>query len=225
MHTTHGARPRSPQGCLKALQGFVLACLGLVAVAAAAADPAPARTLLVLGDSLSAGYGLAPGQGWVDLLAQRLAREDRGWQVVNASISGETTAGGAARLDAALARHRPQLVLLELGANDGLRGLPVEIARANLDGIIARSRAAGAEVLLIGMRMPPNYGPEYTAAFAAMYADLARAHGTPLVPLLLEPIATNRAMFQDDNVHPTAEAQPLLLDHVWPVLAPLLDHP
>jgi acyl-CoA thioesterase I len=223
MTFTHGASARRLQECRKSLQGFVLACLCLMALPAAA-EPAP-RTLLVLGDSLSAGFGLAPGEGWVDLLARRLAAQDSGWTVVNASISGETTAGGVARIDAALALHRPALVLIELGANDGLRGLPVELARANLERMVEASRGAGAGVLLVGMRMPPNYGPEYTEAFAAMYAELARSHGTAFLPLLLEPIATDRAMFQDDNMHPTAAAQPLLLDHVWPALAPLLDRP
>lgn len=214
--------PRSPQGCQTALQGFVLACLCLFGLAPAVAAPAPPGTVLVLGDSLSAGFGLAPGEGWVDLLAKRLAAANPAWSVVNASISGETTAGGAARFEAALARHRPAVVVLELGANDGLRGLPVEAAQANLAGLIERSQASGARVLLIGMRMPPNYGPEYTAAFAAMYAGLASRYGTAFVPLLLEPIATDRAMFQDDNMHPTAAAQPLLLEHVWPALQPLL---
>jgi acyl-CoA thioesterase-1 len=223
MTSFHGAVPRTPQGCLKTLQGFVLACLSLMGVAAMAA-PAP-RTLLVFGDSLSAGFGLAPGEGWVDLLARRLADQGSDWTVVNASISGETTAGGATRIDAALARHQPALVVLELGANDGLRGLPTDAAQANLAHLIRSSQAAGARVLLVGMRMPPNYGPDYTAAFAAMYRNLAETHELAFLPLLLEPIATDRTMFQDDNVHPTAAAQPLLLDHVWPALAPLLDHP
>ena len=223
MTFTHGAWARHLQECRKTLQGFVLVCLSLLGLPVAA-DPAP-RNLLVLGDSLSAGLGLAPGEGWVDLLARRLATEGSGWTVVNASISGETTAGGVARIDAELARHRPALVLVELGANDGLRGLPVELAQANLARMIEASRAAGAGVLLVGMRMPPNYGPEYTEAFAGMYAELARRHDVALQPLLLEPIATDRAMFQDDHIHPTAAAQPLLLDHVWPALAPLLDRP
>ncbi|HQY36878.1 MAG TPA: arylesterase, partial [Pseudomonadota bacterium] len=156
MTFTHGAWARRLQECRKTLQGFVLVCLSLLGLPAVA-DPAP-RTLLVLGDSLSAGLGLAPGEGWVDLLARRLATEGGGWTVVNASISGETTAGGVARIDAELARHRPALVLVELGANDGLRGLPVDLAQANLARMIEASRAAGAGVLLVGMRMPPNYG-------------------------------------------------------------------
>ncbi len=179
--------------------------------------------LLVLGDSLSAGYGLAAGESWVDLLTQRLARERPGWRVVNASISGETSAGGAARIAGDLARHRPAVVVVELGANDGLRGLPVEATHANLERMLVSARGTGAKVLLIGMRMPPNYGPEYTQAFAAMFAELARGHADAFIPLLLEPIATERALFQDDNLHPTAAAQPRLLEHVWPVLAPLLD--
>lgn len=199
-----------------AIQAFVMVAL-LCAGVLGAAEP---RRVLVVGDSLSAAFNLAPEQGWVHLLDAKL--QQSGWRVSNASISGETTAGGAARIDAVLAEQAPNVVIVELGANDGLRGLPVEAAQANLAGLIERSQASGARVLLIGMRMPPNYGPEYTAAFAAMYAELARRYGTAFVPLLLEPIATDRAMFQDDNMHPTAAAQPILLEHVWPALQPLL---
>ena len=187
---------------------------------AAAADKAP--TLLVMGDSLSAAYGLKAEQGWVSLLSQRLADENRGWRVVNASVSGETTAGGAARIAGEIAEHAPALVVIELGANDGLRGLPTELAAANLDRMIAASKKAGARVLLIGMRIPPNYGPEYTAAFEAMYRDLASRHEVALLPFLMAPIAADRDKFLQDNLHPTAAAQPLLLAHVWPALLPLL---
>jgi acyl-CoA thioesterase-1 len=193
--------------------------LWLLVAAPVAAEP---RVLLVLGDSLSAGYGLATGEGWVDLLAQRLAHSHPDWRVVNASISGETTAGGATRIAGDLAQHRPALVVVELGANDGLRGLPVELAQANLARIIDASKGARARVLLVGMQMPPNYGPEYTAAFAAMFDALAKSHADGFVPLLLAPIAEQRERFQDDNLHPVAAAQPLLLDHVWPALEPLL---
>ena len=200
---------------------WLLALAGLLcALPGAAADT---RALLVYGDSLSAGYGLAAGEGWVDLLARRLAGSHPGWRVVNASISGETTAGGATRIAGDLAAHRPALVIVELGANDGLRGLPVELAQANLERILDAAKAAGARVLLVGMQMPPNYGPEYTAAFAAMFETLSASHADAFVPLLLAPVATDRAMFQDDNLHPTAAAQPLLLDHVWPALEPLLE--
>jgi acyl-CoA thioesterase-1 len=215
-----------PQGARVPTLRFVMGLLWLVLAAGAGAAPGPApRTLLVLGDSLSAGYRMDLAQGWVALLAARLAESHRDWRVVNASVSGETTAGGAARIADELARHAPALVAIELGANDGLRGLPVEAARANLAAMIEAAQRAGARVLLIGMRMPPNYGPEYTQAFAAMYAELAARYDTALVPLLIEPIARDRAQFQDDNLHPTAAAQPKLLDHVWPALAPLLGAP
>lgn len=192
----------------------------------AAAAPAPtgkaARTVLVMGDSLSAGYGLAASQGWVSLTAQRVAQTRPGWRVVNASISGETTAGGAARIAGELARHKPAVVVIELGANDGLRGLPLTQSRANLERMIAAAQAAKARVLLIGMRMPPNLGREYTQGFERNYAELARSHGAALLPFLLEPIALDRQAFQDDNLHPVASAQPKLRDHVWTKLGPLL---
>ncbi|MDH5835131.1 arylesterase [Luteimonas kalidii] len=190
--------------------------------AAAAASPAP-RTVLVMGDSLSAGYGMAASEGWVSLLGERLAREQPGWQVVNASISGETTAGGSARIVAEVLRHRPDVVVIALGANDGLRGLPLAEARRNLARMIGASQHVGAKVLLVGMRMPPNLGPDYTAGFESNYRELAELFDTALLPFLLEPIALERAAFQDDNLHPTVAAQSKLLDHVWPALEPLLD--
>lgn len=213
------------QRCLMAWVAML--CLALsaplqAAAPAQAAKPAPTRTVLVLGDSLSAGYGLAADQGWVALTARRLARSHPGWRVVNASVSGETTAGGAARIAGELRRNRPSVVVVELGANDGLRGLPLAQTRANLDRIIAASRQAGARVLLLGMRMPPNFGATYTRGFEANYLELARKHQASLLPFLLEPIAGSRANFQGDNLHPTAAAQPRLRDHVWPALAPLL---
>ncbi|KAA2284457.1 arylesterase [Arenimonas fontis] len=181
------------------------------------------RTVLVMGDSLSAAYNLAPEQGWVALLARKLAAERPGWRVVNASVSGETTAGGASRIGTELARHSPAVVVIELGANDGLRGLPLEQTRANLERMIRAAGEAGAKVLLIGMRLPPNYGPQYTRGFERNYVELAEAHGAALLPFLLEPIALDRDAFQPDNLHPVAEAQPRLLEHVWPALEPLLD--
>ncbi|MDE1943215.1 MAG: arylesterase [Betaproteobacteria bacterium] len=183
---------------------------------------ARAGTLLVLGDSLSAGYGLAPGEGWVTLLQGRLTARQMSWQVVNASISGDTTAGGLARLEDALRRDHPDWVLVELGANDGLRGLPLSAMRHNLDAIVTRARAHGARVLLIGMRLPPNYGPQYTEGFQRVYRDLASSRHLPLVPFLLDGVALDPALIQADQLHPTAEAQPRLLDNVWHVLAPLL---
>ncbi len=192
---------------------------------AAQARPAAAATrpvVLVMGDSLSAGYGLAAGQGWVALTAARLPSASPGWTLVNASISGETTAGGAARIDAELRRHRPRVVVVELGANDGLRGLELKQMRANLDRIVQRSQAAGARVLVVGMRMPPNLGARYTREFESVFADTARKYRTAFLPFLLAPIATDRNAFQDDNVHPVASVQPKLRDHVWVQLRPLL---
>jgi acyl-CoA thioesterase-1 len=185
--------------------------------------PAAAGTVLVLGDSLSAGYGLPAGQGWVNLLEQRLEQQDLSWRVVNDSISGDTTAGGLARLPATLERHQPDVLLIALGANDGLRGLSLAEMKNNLEAMIAEAGAAGARVLLIGMRMPPNYGPRYTERFSAIYRELANRHQLPLVPFLLERVALDPALMLSDNLHPNAAAQPLLLDTVWPVLQPLLD--
>jgi len=196
-----------------------------LALALAAALPAAAadRTVLVLGDSLSAAYGLAAEQGWVALTAARVRADKPGWRVVNASVSGETTAGGASRIAGELARHRPAVVVIELGANDGLRGLDLAQTRANLEKMIVAARGADAKVLLVGMRIPPNYGRRYTEGFARVFDDLAAAHGTALLPFLLEPIATDPDAFLPDNLHPDADAQPQLRDHVWPALAPLLD--
>jgi acyl-CoA thioesterase-1 len=183
---------------------------------------AQAGTLLVLGDSLSAGYGLAPGQGWVSLLQQRLEQRGLDHTVVNASISGDTTAGGLARLDAVLDLHRPDWLLLELGANDGLRGLPLEAMHRNLDGMVMRAAQRGIKVVLIGMQIPPNYGRVYTDGFSRIYHDLAAKHRLPIVPFLMERVALDPALIQADQLHPNAAAQPLLLDTVWSVLEPLL---
>jgi acyl-CoA thioesterase-1 len=198
---------------------LALAFAALLALPVAAAE----RTVLVLGDSLSAAYGLAPEQGWVALTATKVRKDKPGWAVVNASVSGETTAGGASRIGAELARHEPDVVVIELGANDGLRGLDLAQTRANLEKMIVAAEKAGAKVLLIGMRIPPNYGTRYTEGFARNYAELAQVHGAALLPFLLEPIAADRDAFQADNLHPVAAAQPRLRDHVWTALAPLLD--
>ena len=184
---------------------------------------APAKTILVMGDSLSAGYGMAAREGWVSLLGERLARDRPGWRVVNASISGETTAGGASRIVGEVLRHRPDVVVIALGANDGLRGLPLREARRNLARMIGASQHVGAKVLLVGMRMPPNLGEDYTRGFERNYRDLAGLFDTALLPFLLEPIALDRNAFQDDNLHPTVEAQDKLLAHVWPALLPLIE--
>ncbi len=182
----------------------------------------PPRTILVLGDSVSAGYGLAIGEGWGSLLQGRLKTQGYGYRVVNASVSGETTTGGLARLPRALSVHRPQIVVLELGGNDGLRGLPLETSRANLEEMIQLSKAAGAQVVLLGMKMPPNYGPRYAQGFERTFAELARKHRLPFEPFFLDKIALVPGMLQADGLHPTAKAQPAMLDSVWPVLKPLL---
>jgi acyl-CoA thioesterase-1 len=202
--------------------GWGTALLLLAAIVQPALAAQPARTVLVFGDSLSAGYGMAASQGWVALLGKRLQARAPGWTVVNASVSGETTAGGVSRIDKALARTDPDVVVIELGANDGLRGLPLAQSRANLARLVHASRASGAKVLLVGMRMPPNMGRSYTEGFAANYRSVARAEGVPLLPFLLQPIAGDRANFQQDNLHPTAAVQSKLLDHVWTSLEPLL---
>jgi acyl-CoA thioesterase-1 len=176
----------------------------------------------VLGDSLSAGYGLKPAQGWVALLEKRLQAQGYEYRVVNASVSGETTGGGLQRLPRTLELHRPAVVVVELGANDGLRGLSVPITRDNLTKIVAESKKAGADVLLVGMRLPPNYGPRYTNDFMRMYREIATDSKVALVPFLLESVALKADLMQADGLHPTAPAQPALLDTVWPQLQPLL---
>ena len=201
-----------------------------LAAAAAWAAPVPEPVILVYGDSLSAGYGIAVAQGWVRLLSDRVHSKGYGFQVINASVSGETTTGGVARLPRALAAHHPQIVIIELGGNDGLRGLPLATTRANLDAIITLAAggqhlsAAPRKVLVLGMRMPPNYGERYTSGFAAAYGELARRHHAALVPFLLAGIASQPALMQADGLHPNERGQPLLLDNVWPVLEPLLRH-
>lgn len=202
--------------------GWLLACLLAVPAFAQQTGSATPRTILVMGDSLSAGYGMAAEQGWVSLLGEKLAREKPGWRVVNASISGETTAGGASRIIGEAMRHKPEVVVIALGANDGLRGLPIAEARRNLARMIGASRYFKAKVLLVGMRLPPNLGPEYTRDFERLYPWLCDLFDTACLPFLLEPIALDRNAFQDDNLHPTPAAQPRLLQHVWPQLEPLL---
>jgi acyl-CoA thioesterase I len=179
-----------------------------------------APTLLVLGDSLSAGYGINIKDAWVSLLAQKLHAQ--GIRTVNAAISGETTAGGAARLAQALRVHQPRWLILELGANDALRGLPVNLAEQNLQRMLTLAQAAKVQVLLVGIKVPPNFGPEYTTAFAQMYQRLAKKNKVSLLPFLLEPIALDRDAFQDDNLHPVAAVQEKIMLHVWTSLAPML---
>jgi acyl-CoA thioesterase-1 len=198
---------------------FFLLLLVLVNVSAKAEAP----VILVFGDSISAGYGLTRvEEGWVELLRTRLKSEGYGYQVVNASVSGETTAGGLARLPRALELHHPKIVILELGGNDGLRALPVPQMRSNFQQMINLSTASGAKILILGMRIPPNYGPQYTSQFEAVYGDLARADKLPLVPFLMDHIALQPKLMQSDDIHPNEDGQPVLLDNVWPVLRPML---
>ena len=191
------------------MKRMILLCMAMLLSA-----PGWAATIMVFGDSLSAGYGLRPGEGWVDLLRQALPAH----QVVNASQSGETTAGGLSRLPAALARHKPDIVILELGGNDGLRGLPPDDMRANLEQMVAMSAQSKARVLLVGMALPPNCGQAYGRAFQMVYSDLAKQRKLPFVPLLVEGFATDRTRFQADGIHPNASAQGQMRDSVLKVL-------
>lgn len=180
------------------------------------------KTVLVLGDSLSAEYGIARGAGWVTLLEQRVKAEQIDASIVNASISGETTSGGKARLAELLGQHRPSIVVIELGGNDGLRGLPLAAAEANLRAMIHESLKAKAKVLLVGMQIPPNYGREYADRFSGLYQKLSKEAKVPLVPFLLEGVASRPQLFQADRIHPLAEAQPIMLNNIWPHLKSLL---
>jgi acyl-CoA thioesterase-1 len=202
------------------LKKWTVAAL-LTAAASASAYSAP-KTVLVLGDSLSAEYGLARGSGWVALLEQKLKAEKIDARIVNASISGETTSGGRARLPALLNQHHPNLVVIELGANDGLRGLPVASAEDNLRSMVSLAKDKHAKVLLVGMRMPPNYGRAYTERFAGMYQEVATQFKAPLVPFMLEGVALDPAMFQSDRMHPLATAHPIILANIWPQFSALI---
>jgi acyl-CoA thioesterase-1 len=196
---------------------FALPMLGI-----AAPKPTAAPKILVLGDSISAGYGLAANEGWVSLLQTRLKAQGYGYRVVNASVTGETTTGGLARLPRALSLHQPVIVVIELGGNDGLRGLPLDTSRANLQKMIDLSLGAGAKVLLLGMKIPPNYGPRYANEFENLYAALARRNKLAFEPFFLDKIALADGMMQEDGIHPTAKAQPIMLETLWPRLRPLL---
>jgi acyl-CoA thioesterase-1 len=187
------------------------------------AQAAPLPTILVFGDSISAAYGIRVEEGWVALLQKKLTAQGYGYRVVNASVSGETTAGGATRLARSLELHRPAIVILELGGNDGLRGLPLSEVRTNMESMIQKARASGARVVIAGMRIPPNYGPTYTQKFHAVFTDLAARYRLPLVPFLLHEVALDASLMQADGIHPSARAQPILLDTLWPKLEPLLE--
>lgn len=204
---------------LRAACALLLAAMALTTGAIAAANPPAKPLILIYGDSLSAEYGLKRGAGWVALLQDRLAREGFPHRIMNVSISGETTAGGLSRLDAALKKHQPSLVLLQLGANDGLRGLAIGQTRRNLAEMIDRARAQGAAVLLIGIRIPPNYGPDYSRQFDSLFGQLAGEKQVPMVPFLLDGLADNPLMFQADTIHPNEKAQPTMLRNVWSVLS------
>jgi len=204
------------------LRNWLLVLVALCALASGAVRAADAPVLLVVGDSISAGYGLAAGQGWVTLLADKLKTEGYGYNVVNASISGDTTAGGRARIAALLKTHRPAVVVVELGGNDALRGGNLGATRANLDAIVGEAQAAGARVLIAGMQLPPNYGPAYVNEFNGLFGAVAKSRKAALVPYVFEGFGEDLAQFQADRIHPTAAAQSKILATMWPTLAPLL---
>ena len=199
-----------------------LAFLLLFSWLTALSPHAGAATILVHGDSLSAAYGMPRDQGWVNLLARRLDQESPGYRVQNTSMSGETTAGGLARIGSALDQHKPEIVIIELGANDGLRGWPLDVMKRNLRTMVETCRARGARVLLVGMQLPPNYGTAYTEKFHQVYRDLARELKVPLLPFLFEGFGERRDFFLPDGLHPAVQAQPLITDLVWKALEPLL---
>ncbi|MEC8860369.1 MAG: arylesterase [Pseudomonadota bacterium] len=210
--------------CRFVAQVAVLALITIVAsVQTAAWAESEPGVVLVFGDSLSAAYRMDEEQGWVALLQQRVDNNGLDWQVQNASVSGETTSGGLARLPAVLDSTQPDILILELGGNDGLRGLPVPTIRANLQQMIELSQQAGARVMLVGIQIPPNYGPRYTQPFYDQYQALADQYGTTLIPFLLDGIADQPGLMQDDGIHPRAEAQGMIVDIVWPVLLPMLE--
>ncbi len=205
------------------LRGGIL--LGLLSLCLHGSAQASAQRILVLGDSISAAYGMSLEQGWVAMLAERLSDAEPGYEVVNASISGETTAGGLRRLPELLARHQPGLVIIELGANDGMRGYPLKSLRGNLSTMTQLAQEAGAKVILLAMEIPPNYGARYTAGFRDSFAEVAANTGAVLGPFVLDGVATDPALMQEDGIHPRAEAQPMLLDNVLPTIMTALAEP
>lgn len=212
--------PMAWHGLNRMVTGWLVLLIVTFASSSINADANAGPTLLVMGDSLSAAYGIEREEGWVSLLAERL---DDDAQVINASISGETTSGGLQRFTELLGQRQPDIVLLELGGNDGLRGLAPHQMQANLASMIEQSQDAGAQVLLLGIDIPPNYGQAYRDAFTGVFRSLAEDYDVALVPFLLEDIALDKALMQSDGIHPTADAQPIILDNVWPALAPLLE--
>lgn len=199
-----------------------LSLLSMVFVAWSPQVLAAQPVILIFGDSLSAGYGLSQQQGWVTLLEKKIDSEGYQYTVTNASISGETTSGGLSRFASTLAKTKPNIVVLELGANDGLRGLPIKNMTENLKSMIQQSKKSGAKVLLLGMKIPPNYGPQYTQSFGDTYTQLSKQEQIPLVPFMLENVAGIRQLVQDDGLHPNRQGQPIILENVWPLLKPLL---
>lgn len=204
---------------MKAILSFLLCVVGLIPPLVSASE---SPVLLVLGDSLSAGYGMDREKSWVSLLETRLAERGYSYRVLNSSISGDTSQGGLTRLPRLLERYQPQIVIIELGANDGLRGIDPAVTRANLADMIRRSQASGARVLLAGIRLPPNYGSAYLQKFESMYANLASEYQTLLVPFIMDGVAMEPEFLQADNIHPNEAGQPVLLDNVWTVLEPAL---
>lgn len=195
---------------------------GLLFTNLAMADAAPKQTILIFGDSLSAAYGIPKEQGWVNLIAQRVKDKQLPYEVANASVSGETTAGGLSRLPAALKQFKPSIVVIELGANDGLRGLPLDAMKNNLEKMIQASKQAGAQVVLLGMLIPPNYGPKYTNGFKVAFLDLSEKYKTPFVPFFLDGVSGHADLVIEDGLHPNVNAQPKILENVWPTVKPLL---
>ncbi|MBC7664919.1 MAG: arylesterase [Caulobacter sp.] len=221
MHSLFGARPSRR----RFLHFSVSVAAALATAFAAPARAEGDRQIVVVGDSISAEYGLARGSGWVALLGQRVAEQKLPWTVANASISGDTTSGGLARLPQVLRQHHPKVVIIELGGNDALRGLPMSDTRKNLDAMTSLAAAAGAKVLIAGIMVPPNFGRKYQADFAQVYVDVAAAHHAALVPFIFKGIADRPDAvdwFQADGIHPVAKAHPIILDNVWPLLTPLL---
>ena len=214
--------PPIPDDAMKYLTFRLLTTFLLCLVWANSSRGDEDKTVLVFGDSLSASYGIEEEQGWVNLLSEKLRQAQSPYSVINASVSGETSPGGLSRLPAALAEFQPSVVILELGGNDGLRGLPLATLQSNLEEMVSLSQRAGAKVLLAGIQIPPNYGPRYTEPFYALFGDIAESEQLPFVPFLIDGIPQQPELMQNDGIHPRAEAQHMILDNVWPVLAPML---
>lgn len=214
--------PPIPDDAMKYLTFRLLTTFLLCLVWANSSRGDDDKKVLVFGDSLSASYGIEEEQGWVNLLSEKLRQAQSPYSVINASVSGETSTGGLSRLPAALAEFQPSVVILELGGNDGLRGLPLATLQSNLEEMVSLSQRAGAKVLLAGIQIPPNYGPRYTEPFYALFGDIAESEQLPFVPFLIDGIPQQPELMQNDGIHPRAEAQHMILDNVWPVLAPML---